>query len=315
MAHKASKELTFITLAESPASQVKMPVAFINGRNPGPTLCVTAGVHGCEYSSIEAVIRLIEQLKPEEINGKVIAIPIVNIPSFEYRSAFVNPLDNLNLNRIFPGNPKGTISHIMVNKLYTEIIAKSDFFIDCHGGDLTEDILNCVWIPVAKDEKKRKILSDLAACFNTKYVLLDTEGEGSSTYTAFIQLGIPSLTTEGGGAGLLEEEDVRFHLEGIINVMKYLEMLDGTPNMMKEQMISEVHSIKAPCGGIFRTKVKLGDVVESGQTVAEIIDVFGKVVSDVKTEKSGTVLYMTTKYGLNKGDTLMWIATPSSIKE
>lgn len=312
MAQKASKELTFFTLAESPVSQVKMPIALINGQNPGPTLCVTAGVHGCEYSSIEAVIRLVEQLKPEEVNGKVVAIPVVNVPSFEHRSAFVNPLDNINLNRIFPGSPDRTISHIMVNKIYTEIIAKSDFFIDCHGGDLTEDILNCVWIPVAKDEKKRKLLGDLAACFDTKYVLLDTEGEGSSTYTAFMQLGIPSLTTEGGGAGILEEKAVKFHLDGIINVMKYLKMLDGTPNMTKEQIISEVHSIKAPHGGIFRAKVKLGDSVKNGQTIAEIVDVFGNVINSIQTENSGTVLYMTTKYALNKGDTLMWIATPAT---
>ena len=99
-----------------------LPVMVINGTKDGPVLCVTAGIHAMEYTGIETVTRLYAHLDPKNLRGAVIAVPIVNIPGFQARSAYINPIDGLNMNRIFPGDQEGSISYVMAAVLFREVV-------------------------------------------------------------------------------------------------------------------------------------------------------------------------------------------------
>src|SRR5689334_19866845 len=116
-------------------------VITITGANPGPTLFVNGGLHGGEYPAIEAVIRLGKTLDPATISGTVILMPVLNVPGFRNRTPFVCPIDNVNPNRVFPGDPGGTYSEQMVYALVNEFVTRADAYIDLHGGDIPEDLV------------------------------------------------------------------------------------------------------------------------------------------------------------------------------
>lgn len=137
-ADKGTKQSGYLTVGQTAMGPVQIPVVIINGALPGPTLCITAGVHASEYPGIDAVLRTIVDLRPTDLSGTLIAVPVVNTPMFRARSAFVSPIDGLNLNRTFPGRPDGTISEVIAHVLLNEVVALADFHIDCHGGDLPE---------------------------------------------------------------------------------------------------------------------------------------------------------------------------------
>ena len=114
---------------------VEFPLVDVRGAADGPTLCLLAGVHGCEYSSIQAVRTLVRDLDPGELSGRVVALPFVNPASFLQRSPFVSPQDGKNPNRTFPGDRDGTFTEALTYHVFHELIEPSDYLIDLHGGD------------------------------------------------------------------------------------------------------------------------------------------------------------------------------------
>src|SRR3954462_425240 len=116
-------------------------VITVTGANGGPTLFVNGGLHGGEYPAIEAVIRLGKMLDPQEISGTVILMPVLNLPAFRNRTPFVCPIDNVNPNRVFPGDPDGSYSEQMVHALMEGFVSHADAYIDLHGGDIPEDLV------------------------------------------------------------------------------------------------------------------------------------------------------------------------------
>ncbi len=104
---------------------ISLPLFIINGKHDGPTMAVTAGIHGTEYASIEAAVQLGRTLDPTEIYGRVVILPIVNIPSFKRRTVYVGPYDNKNLNRAFPGKQEGSFSEALAYQVFHEVILKT----------------------------------------------------------------------------------------------------------------------------------------------------------------------------------------------
>jgi len=117
------------------------PVISITGARPGPVLFVNAGVHGGEYPAVEAVIRLSNTLDPKKIAGTVILMPVMNLPAFRTRTPFVCPIDNVNPNRVFPGDPTGSYSEQMTHALINEFVVHADAYVDLHGGDIPEALV------------------------------------------------------------------------------------------------------------------------------------------------------------------------------
>src|SRR5262249_27668645 len=132
------------------------PVISVTGAKPGPVLFVNAGVHGGEYPAIEAVIRLGKTLDPKKISGTVILMPVLSLPAFRTRTAFVCPSDNVNPNRVFPGDPRGSYSEQMIFSLIHEFVVHADAYIDLHGGDIPEALVPFAICRVGHDETAMK---------------------------------------------------------------------------------------------------------------------------------------------------------------
>src|SRR5438067_5261607 len=138
------------------ANDEPRPIISVTGEKPGPMLFVNAGVHGGEYPAIEAVIRLSKALDPKIILGTVILMPVLSLPSFRTRTPFVCPVDNVNPNRVFPGDPKGSYSEQMTHAFIHEFVVHADAYIDLHGGDIPEALVPFVICRAGEDNVAKK---------------------------------------------------------------------------------------------------------------------------------------------------------------
>lgn len=287
------------------AAAVQMPVVVINGTRPGPTVCITGGVHGAEYPGIEAAIRLSRSLTPEAVRGAVIIVPIVSVPAFQRRSIYVNPMDGVNINRVFPGNPAGTITEVMAATLFGEAIGQSDAFIDLHGGDLVEALVPFTLYYQSGRASVDQASRMMAEAYGIKFIVRSLALRGGS-YQAAAAMGKPAILTESGGQGILDEPSIQIHLRGITNVLKHLGVLEGTPEPAQKPVdIHQMAWLSAEKGGMFYPAVSVGQRVEKGQVLGEFRDWFGDPIGPVESPASGLVLFLVTSPAINTGDPIL----------
>ena len=161
---------------------LQIPIFLICGAQPGPTLSVTAGIHGAEYASVEAALRLGRTLDPATLRGRVIVAPIANTLAFAARSIYITPPDGKNLNRQFPGLANGTFTQALAYWLFQEVIQQGDAFIDLHGGDMIEALVPFVIHYRSGDAALDQAAVALARAFALPYVVPSESGGG--TYSA-----------------------------------------------------------------------------------------------------------------------------------
>lgn len=180
------------------------PITVINGSGVGKTVLITAGIHGCEYPSIEAAFELAEGLDAEEINGQIIIICPVNMEGFIDRTPYILPADGKNINRLFPGKTEGTLGDKIAYVLTNEYQLKADFYIDIHGGDIPEALTPYVYIPGVGENKACLAYAEEAAGYvlSAEYALKSSATTGA--YNSSAILGVPSIMIEEGGKGGVE---------------------------------------------------------------------------------------------------------------
>jgi predicted deacylase len=287
-----------------PTEDVEIPFGIIEGERPGPCLLVTAGVHGSEYCSIEAAIRLMS-FDPSQVAGTLIVLPILNVKGFQRRSIYVMPEDGKNLNRMFPGRADGTVSERLANWLVTKIYPRADVYLDLHGGDLSESLAPFSLFPSGCEKSKK-----LASVFGLP-VAVAAGGEGY-TINAASKLGIPSLLPEVGGNGLWGEEAVDLMMGGIMRVMHHLGMLAGpaAPAPQPDPLTVSMWVPPAPCSGLWYAKKDLSEPVTAGDVLGEIKDVFGKVLATIRSDRDGFILYRLSSLSVSEGEALLGVGTP-----
>lgn len=286
---------------------IRMPVVVINGKADGPVFAVTAGVHGAEYPGIEAAIRLSRTLDPADVRGAVIVVPVVSLPAFQRRAIYVNPLDGINFNRVCPGNPAGTITEIMADLLFKNVVAQADYYMDLHGGDMIEALVPFTLYYRSGNETVDSASKALAEAYGIPIILGTTALRGG-TYGAAAAMGKPAILTEAGGQGILDEPSTETHVQGVLNVLKRFGGLPGAPTPAP----SPVHYNKfvwvaAEQDCVYYPKVAVGQQVKEGQLIAEFTDLFGEKLGELKSPATGPVLFLVTSPAINKNDPLMAI--------
>lgn len=272
---------------------LELPVTVVNGASEGPTLCLTAGFHPHEYTGIETVIRLANSLDPKALTGAVIAVPCVNVAGFQKRMRN-NPVDDANMHREFPGSATGKSSQQVAWFLSQEVFKQSDYYIDNHGADFGEVAPNHVIYSVVGNEKVDKVSEEMGKCFNGEYLRSHKATDTLSAMAWCASQGKPSILSEAGQLGgltlgQLDEKDIAWNTNGILNTMKYLKMLGGSPDVRQPVMIVNEAHISSPVAGMFYSKVRIGDKVVSDQVIGEVKDMFGKVKATLKTPINGVV--------------------------
>ena len=309
----------WLTIGETATGPLRIPVVIINGDEDGPRLCLTAGVHATEYAPIDAVMRIIRSVKPSELRGAIIAVPVTNTRMFESRTGFNSPLDGLNLNKIAPGRRDGSISEILAEVMLREVIGAAEYHIDFHAGDFGEELYPFAGYALTGNRELDTKGEALARAFTPHMISLAQAGgsippfAGSLNYSATRQ-GVVSILAEAGGNGTLEEEDVRVHMEGARRVMTYLGMVDGAPPRDGRRIAARDRVVvRAKRAGLLRLTARIGDEISVGQQLGDIRDVFGEVVERVCAPGEGIVGLIWTHKVVNTGDPILryWITEPA----
>ena len=308
----------FMEIGETITGPIRIPLVIINGNKPGPMLCLTAGVHATEYAPIEAVLRIITQIGAADLKGAIVAVPVVSMHMFASRTGFVSPIDGLNLNKVAPGDD-GSISEILVKVLLDDVIAKCRYHVDLHAGDLGEMLLAFAGYPMTGDADLDREGEALARLFSPRLISLSRDGAtippfpGSIVHSA-TRKGVVSILAESGGNGTLEEADVQVHVHGVMNLMRYLGMVDGVPVVPKSQIRATGRAItRATRSGLLRLRAAIGDTIADEQQVGEICDVFGRTVEEVRVARGGIAGLVWAHKAVNTGDPILrcWYTEPA----
>ena len=264
---------------------VATPVLVVNGLKPGPTLCLTAAIHGDELNGIETVRRVMHDISPEKLSGAVIGVPIVNVQGFRRGSRYLP--DRRDLNRYFPGNPKGSAAARIAHSFFENVVAQCDALIDLHTGSFERSNL-----PQIRADLRDPDVVTLTQGFGATVILHSTPGIGTLRYAA-TQAGIPTLTLEAGGPLQLELSEVKHGVKGI-------ETLIGSLGMMRkmrswgeaEPVYYRSTWVRADSGGILFSDVSLGSSVRKGDLLGTITDPMSNVGVELLAPYSGRIIGM-----------------------
>lgn len=288
---------------------LELPVIDARGATDGPTLCLLAGVHGCEYSSIHAVRSFMRGLDTAALSGRVVAVPFVNPASFSTRTPFVSPQDGRNPNRSFPGDPAGSFTEALVHHVFRELIEPSDFLVDLHGGDMVEALEPFVLLDESDVEADAR---RMAIAFGFANLVQAPRGERieGTTIAAAGDAGIPAIVAEAGGRGLLEQPAVDLLAGGVGSVLRELGMLPGDPSPAPSRRLARRFAwLYAPVPGWWRAEIVPGDEVEAGQRLGAIDNLFGDELVEITAPEDGIVLFMTSVPAMAENGILCGLGT------
>jgi len=305
---RASGHFTFA--GDEGLAKYQWPYFAIAGKDSGPIVLVTAGIHAAEYTGIEAAIRLGRDTPPEHVRGMLLVLPLLNRPGFYERSIYVNPEDGDNLNRLFPGDPKGKWGERFAHRLLTEIVTRCEFAIDLHAGDLIEDLVPFVIYretgEAALDDRIRRMANAYGARWAVKSA--PTGERPGSLYALAALNGVASMLAESGGRGLLIEEDVVRHVRGVTNVLRAIGALDGSPEpVAAPRVVKSFDWLRSPVEGVFHCRVRVDQHVNAGDVVGELTDLVGAPLAAVKAPVGGVVLFIVTSPAIKKDGLLLAI--------
>lgn len=294
----------------------RVPISIIRGREPGPTLALIGGTHGAEVAPILALQRVRAMVDPTRLKGTLLIVHVANLPSFLGRTIYYSPVDGKNLNRVYPGDPNGTVSQRIAHAITTEIIDRSDYLVDMHSGDGNESLRpylywNRLGVDTDVDEKARQ----MALAWGNDHIVVDTtrtKDVKNSIYTqntAHLR-GKPALTTENGYLGLPVEAMIARNVEGASRLMRFLGMLPGKVEMTPAPVwLSRYEVLTSPETGIWEAMVEPGTTVARGMVMGRVTDWFGQLLAEVKAPFDGEIMYVIGTPAMNKGEPVGMVAT------
>jgi len=262
---------------------VSTPVLVVNGASPGPTLCLTAAVHGDELNGIEIVRRVMHEIAPSKLSGALIGVPIVNVQGFRRGSRYLP--DRRDLNRYFPGNPNGSAAARIAYSLFNDVIAHCDALVDLHTGSFERSNL-----PQIRADLRNPDVVTLTQGFGSMVVLHSKPTVGTLRHAATLAE-IPAVTVEAGGPSQLELAEVKHGVKGIETLLSTLGMVRkkrfwGDP----EPVYYRSSWVRADNGGILLADVSLGSTVRKGDLLGTITDPMSNQRSELFSPYAGRII-------------------------
>jgi len=286
-----------------------LPVHVIRSKRDGPSLFVSAAVHGDEINGVEIIRRLLRLPQLKKLRGTLLAIPIVNVYGFVSRSRYLP--DRRDLNRSFPGSDRGSMAARLAELFIKEIVDQSDYGIDLHTGAVHRENLPQIRANLDDPETAR-----IAHAFHVPVLLNANVRDGSLRQVA-AERGIPILLYEAGEALRFDEHSIRAGVKGIVAVMRELRMLPASSRLRKrtEPLIARATTWeRAGRSGILRVTAPLGARVRRNEVIGVIADPFGQQELEVRAHAAGIIIGRTNLPLVNEGEGLFHVARFESAK-
>lgn len=283
----------------------KTPATIINGRFPGKTILVTAGIHSCEWVGTPTTIRIAQNINPELVHGKIILLHIVNVTGFWNRRIRFMPEDGGNLNDIYPIKENDdSLSNKIAKWLDAEIMPNIDAFIDLHTGAPGQDLRPLLFFPL--EPNTRDLSFEMAKCINVPY-LIESRNHAGPIHQAAWQHHVPALILERGCGGFCHESWVQEDIDDCMRVFKHLGIYDSVvpPVDCKQYILSPMEDLLSDAEGIWYPAVAVDQKVKKGQLLGHLEDVWGNLVKEYYAQEDGVILYYTTALPIKKGHMLV----------
>lgn len=274
--------------------EFRLPAAVLHGTRPGKTMLITAGVHGGEYVGIQAAIELSQKLKIQKVAGTIIIVKVINVPAFERRNGSMGLTDGKNLNREFPGNPKGTEMERLAWAVSHELQPAADYYIDLHSGDDYEQLTSYVYYAGMADEKTVSQSRRMAEQVDVPYMVRSNVASGGA-YNYAASQGIPSILIERGGMGAWTSEEVRSTRRDVRNILCHLGIYQGKKDYRTYYPldVTDICYQDASRDGLWYPFKKPGDMIREGEILGEVRDYEGGLLELSVAEYDGVILYQT----------------------
>ena len=299
------RTLTRLVIAKLPSGAViDVPVHVIRAEAPGPVLLLMAGMHGDEVNGIETIRRLVRRNLLQPTAGSIIAIPILNIYGFLNFSRDVP--DGKDVNRSFPGHPRGSVASRVAHRFMREILPLVDYGIDFHTGGAARANAPQVRGVLGEDPRTDALAAAFAAPFTLHSAL-----RAGSLREAASAAGKPIIVFETGESLRLDEAGIEEAVAGTLRVLHHLGMGAAGPAPTRAGVLCRRHRwLRARFAGLFRAHVGLGDFVEKGQLYGSVADPYGQQAVRLESPLSGYVIGLNYMPVVNQGDALLHLAVP-----
>jgi predicted deacylase len=298
---------------------IEIPIVTVKNGS-GPTILLTGGIHGDEYEGQIAISRLSRELDPAAVRGRVIMIPTVNIPA-ALNNTRLSPVDDRDLNRCFPGNPRGTFSEMLAHFLDGIVLPLADVSVDVHTAGHSSDAALSTNMHELPDAALRARTMAAAAAFGAPFNVVFSSVDEGATFTSCVERrGILSLGTEVGGWGRVNVEGVRIAERGLRNILKHFGVIEGTPETgqrdgsaaTRHMMVrDQSYFTFAPANALFEPSDRAGEAVEAGAVAGRLhfIEDVDRVPVELRYRRSG-VLWMAAGPGrVQRGDAIAVVMT------
>lgn len=263
----------------------KVPLIIIRGAEKGPTIGITAALHGNELNGISTIFKLIEEVDPKKLEGTLVLVPISNVPGYLMNQREFS--NNVDLNRVMPGKPIGSESDLYAHNFVTKIVSKFNYLLDLHTA--SHGRVNSLYIRADIENEETRTLAYL----QNPQIIVKKFDEGNTLRSWANDNGIPAITIEIGNPNAFQHSLIDETLEGILNTLRHYEMLKGdVKDMVTDDAIvcDASYWLYSNKGGIIDVLPGLADEVKAGEVIAKVYDVFGQVKEEIKADKSGVVI-------------------------
>ncbi len=273
---------------------VMIPITVVK-HGAGPTALLTGGNHGDEYEGPIALFDLARHLTPAEVSGRVIILPAMNYPAFAVGRR-TSPIDNGNMNRVFPGRPDGTVTEKIADYFQRRLLPLADLVLDFHSGGKTLDFVPFAAAHVLSDKEQQARCVAAMRAFGAPYSVMLLEIDSFGMYdTAAETMGKVFVSTELGGGGSATAATVAIAKRGVANFLKHAGILTGEPecgSTINLDMPDQRCLVTSETAGLIEYCVDLGDRVEDGQLIARVYDVerTGHPPAEYRTRISGLLI-------------------------
>lgn len=285
-----------------PGDWSTMPVVVVHGARPGPTVWLSAAVHGDELNGVAIIRRLLQSIEPEQLGGTVLAVPIVNVFGVTAASRYMP--DRRDLNRSFPGSVRGSLASRLAHTFFDKVARRCELGIDLHTGSNGRDNLPQVRCDLDDADTAR-----LAHTFGVRLIMHSNLRDGSLRAEA-CKRGIKFLLYEAGEAHRFDELAIRSGVAGVQRVLAAMGMIDPPEQAPATPAVSRSSRwARAGRSGFSRIHVGLGEEVVEGQKLATITDSVGKKETPVRARGPGIVICILRTALVHRGDALVHVAT------
>lgn len=301
---RAGKQVSYLrapsSTNESAYGTVAIPITVIKG-GEGPTVFLTGGVHGDEYEGPLALIRVARKLRPDEINGRVIIVPCLNLPAVQVAQR-LSPIDNLNLNRVFPGSRDGSLSLVIAHYVSTVLLPMTDVQIDLHSGGKTLEFIPTIQMNETGDTERDRLQMDAMKAFGAPIALVNKNPDDAGLLEFECEkFKIVNLSAELGGGGTVSRRGTEIAETGVMNILRHFKVTDGavvkaeeragTPTRLMRIVDGECY-VMAPDDGLYESFFELGESVSEGDALGKVhyLHHADKEPWAVQAARSGTLI-------------------------